>query len=110
MKATIRDAATIAALPPLEIAQYLRATGWQQVDLQDGRCSVWSLNGQFEVLLPLNIAFKDFPLRIAEVLAVLAQAEHRSELELLADLSVSSADVVRVRIADGELADGSMPI
>lgn len=110
MRADIRDPASVAVLRPLEVASYLRASGWTQADIQKGRYAVWTRDDEFEAFLPLTSDVRDFALRMADVLAVLSKAEDRSQLAVLSDLLATSADVLRVRLADDDLADGSMPI
>ncbi len=110
MKATIRDAAALAVLRPLEVASYLRASGWTRVETHSGSHAVWTWNDQFEALLPLNDSVRDFAHRMGDIVAVLSRAEERSQLAVLSDLLLTSADVLRVRLIDSETADGSMPI
>ncbi|HEV7866766.1 MAG TPA: hypothetical protein VGO90_03735 [Chthoniobacteraceae bacterium] len=100
MKATIRDLEILRAVRPLEVVSYLRAHQWKQVEkLERGAFWIKEEAGEsFEVLLPLDTALRDFPNRIAEVLATLEQAEKRSQLEIVEDLSTTSADVVRPRL------------
>lgn len=109
MKAMIRDAATVEALRPLEVASYLRAAGWDKVDQKEGQYQVW-LRGKTEALLPLRLDVRDYALRMGDILRVLAETEGRSQLAVFSDLLVTNADVLRIAIRDEELADGSMPI
>ena len=44
---------------------------------------------------------------MSDVLQVLEVAEKRTQLEIFQDLLFTSADIVRVRLADSELAEGS---
>ncbi len=110
MKADIRDVASVAILPPLDVASYLRATGWSRGELKEGQYAVWTRDDDFEALLPLRSDFRDFGLRMGDLLRTLSAAEDRSQLDVLSDLLVTGSDVLRVRLADDDLADGSMPI
>lgn len=114
MKATIRDADALRALPPLGLASYLRSKGWRQAELLDRRASVWTSDregmGDFEILLPLSRELGDFVTRMAEVLATLAVAEKRPELEILEDIGDATADVIRVHIEGPGVEDGTLPI
>ncbi len=110
MKATIRDLETLNAVRPLELVSYLRANQWQQAQrLEKG--AFWTKeqgSSNFEVLLPLDASLRDFPNRIAEVLAMLEQVENRSQLEILEDLVTTNADLVRPRLLgvdhDGQIS------
>ncbi len=102
MKATIRDAEILRAIRPLELVAYLRANGWRQEQRLE-RGAFWRKESN-ELLLPLDSNLGDFANRMAEVLQMLERAEQRSQLEILEDLMMVSADVIRPRLpgADGE--------
>ncbi|MBF0158676.1 MAG: hypothetical protein HQL58_04065 [Magnetococcales bacterium] len=110
MKVTIRDAALIKELRPLEVAAYLRATGWEQQTTEKGQWSIWTKGDDHELLLPLQQEFGDFALRMSEVLQLLQQVEGRSQQTIFNDLLTTGSDIVRVRFAGARLTDGSMPI
>lgn len=110
MRASIRDAQVLAALRPLEVTAYLRASGWCQSSATADKWIVWTKNSDFEIVLPLNRQFGDFTQRMADVLKTLEAVEERSQLEILNDLLTTSADILRLRITDAETSDGSIPI
>jgi hypothetical protein len=114
MRVSIRDAGTLQAIRPLELAAYLRAAGWREAKSIPNEYATWVLadksGDEFEATLPLNHAFGDYSLRIGSIMAVLEVVEQRSQLEILSDLLTTSADVVRLRIGNGEPSDGSIPI
>jgi len=114
MRVSVRDVATLSALKPLEMLTYLRSMGWSQAQETTGKQSVWvrkdQMGSEYEAVVPLSPTFRDFALRMGDVLRTLEVVENRSQLEILRDLFVTSADVVRVRLTDHELADGSVPI
>jgi hypothetical protein len=113
MKATIRDPGTLSALKPLEVVSYLRAAGWSKLEEQSGRWATWVRNQddeEFEIALPLTTQYRDFALRMSDVLQVLEAVEKRSQPEIWRDLLLTSADVVQVRLTDSDLADGSLPL
>src|SRR5213082_1533612 len=111
MRASIRDSQAFDALRPLEVISYLRATGWTQQRVVPERYSVWTRgddNASYEIVVPL-VRFGDFALRMSEALATLEAVEQRSQLQIVADLSFTNADVVRIS-SDLRDADGSIPI
>jgi hypothetical protein len=114
VKASIHDAATLSALKPLEVVAYLRATGWNKKAESRGKWSLWYLidsdGNNFELGVPFSHELRDFAARMSDALDVLETVEDRSQLEILRDLLVTSADVIRIRFTDGELADGSVPL
>lgn len=112
MKIDIRDVKAVEALRPLEVAAYLRASGWTH---QESKADVafW-LKGAgkdvIEAAVPLETRRRDFALRMGELLQTLAIAEGRSQAEIYSDLLTTYADVIRIRFDDPELADGTLPI
>lgn len=113
MKVDIRDAGAMRAIQPVDAALYLRANGWAAPDAQLGQSANWrkKADGElFEALLPMDRGVKDYALRMGELLNVLAVAEKRSEWQVYRDLLTSTADVIRIRIADPDLNDGTLPI
>lgn len=113
MKVDIRDPEALRAIRSVDAALYLRASGWQQHDLQLGRASLWRRmieGAEFEILLPMDSELRDYELRMGDMLGVLSTTENRSQSQVYNDLLLVTADVIRVRIADPELRDGSLPI
>jgi hypothetical protein len=113
VKADIRDTQALLTIPPVDAALYLRSKGWVESSSQPGRASYWRLtvgDDEYEALLPLDHGLKDYALRMGELLHVLAVAEGRSQPEIYSDLLLVTADVMRIRIADPESADGTLPI
>ncbi|MDQ7785654.1 MAG: hypothetical protein RDU20_22425 [Desulfomonilaceae bacterium] len=113
MKVTIRDVAAVQAIRPVDAALYLRARGWAKKESAIERASLWSYgegDDEFEVLLPMDVQLRDYALRMGDVLAVLAAAEERSQWQVYTDLLTVTSDVIRIRIADPELSDGTLPI
>ena len=112
MNIDIRDAKTIGLLLPLEVAAYLKAKGWQAQPVK-GSASVWtvvSAGENYEAQIPLDQSVRDYALRMGELLDTLAIAENRSQAAVLTDLLTTYADVIRIRIDDPEMKDGTVPI
>lgn len=112
MNVEMRDPAVLRALRPLEVAAYLRAKGWAQLPRIPG-AAVWSnvLDDEpLEIVVPMDPSLRDFAARMGEVLHTLAVAESRSQSQVHQDLSTTFADVVRIRIDDPSLVDGTMSI
>ncbi len=110
MKAQIQDADILRLLRPLNVTSYLRTNGWTLAEFQEDRYSVWTREDDLEVLLPLRSDFRDFARRMAELLQTLALVEDRSQLDILSDLLLTGTDMIRLRLHDEDLSDGSMAI
>ncbi|MBN9119976.1 MAG: hypothetical protein J0I06_12575 [Planctomycetes bacterium] len=112
MNVEIRDASAVQMLRPLEVAAYLRSTGWNQ-KAASTKVSVWgrkSGDDEFEATVPLVATVRDYALRMGDVLRVIAAAENRSQAQVYTDLLTTFADVVRIRIDDPEAKDGTLSI
>ena len=94
MKAILRDSALIKELRPLEIAAYLRSTGWTQQSSSEGKWSIWVKDDAYEILLPLQREYRDFALRMSEALQLLEHVEQRSQLSIFNDLLAMPNDTL----------------
>jgi hypothetical protein len=101
MRATIRDAHILYEIQPLNLFSYLRGRHWYEIRRLE-RGAFWGKtikDSNFEILLPLDSSIRDYPNRVSDVLKTLEQVEGRSQFEIVEDLLVSSADVIRQRLA-----------
>ncbi|MBW6432538.1 hypothetical protein KZ829_02120 [Actinoplanes hulinensis] len=99
IQARITDRAVLAARSPSELAMYLRAKAWA-IRERDRGGIIWVKvigSDEFEVLQPHDSALRDYPSRVRDLLSVLASAEDRSELDVLADITDVSMDVHSIR-------------
>lgn len=113
MKVEIRDRDAMRAIQPVEAALYLRAQGWAMVEAPHARSAIWRKladGDEFEALLPMDRQVTDYALRVGELLSILAVVEKRSQWQVYRDLLTITSDVIRIRIADAEFADGTLPI
>jgi hypothetical protein len=113
MRSALRDETAFTTLVPVDTAAYLRTHGWREVERIDLRQAVWvkSLEKEdFEVLLPLDRSFRDYALRMAELLATLELVEQRPQAAILRDISTTFADVIRIRSQHEGSRDGSLSL
>ncbi len=106
MNVKIIDVGPLSALRPLEVVSYLRSSGWTKAAEKPGNWSRWvraDYEGEeFEVTVPLNHQFRDFAVRMGDVLQVLAVFEARSQLKILRDLIVTGSEVIRLRLSSSK--------
>ncbi|MBF0439329.1 MAG: hypothetical protein HQL93_09435 [Magnetococcales bacterium] len=110
MKTIHYNSASIKKLQPLEVATYLKSTGWTQQHCVENTWANWVKDDIYEIFLPLNQNFRDFSLRMSEVLRQLELAEKRSQIMIFNDLLTTNSDIIRVRLIDPELEDGTITI
>jgi hypothetical protein len=112
VKVAVHDVAALRALRPLDVAAYLRTQGWAVDGTIDAftRYIHGSNGDRVDIEVPRGTEYRDFHLRMAEVVNALAQVEQRSQLEILEDLSVAGADVIRIRLHGTDVNDGTVTL
>lgn len=112
MRATIRDLAVFAAVRPLDLTAYLRTRAWRQTQTHGTRSAIWEGGpaGQFELLVPLEVDAPTYGRRVADVFRLLAEAEGRSQMEILRDVTTAGFDIVRIRALAADYDDGTVPL
>ena len=79
MIAAVRDPEALKAIRPLDLAAYLRDTGWVQSEPTNGAGTAWTraahFGEEFEVLLAINTELRDYPARMSEALSALEIVE-----------------------------------
>ena len=90
MKAIISDVDILSHLQPQQVESYLQATGWHERNRIPDKVSIWTRDtyseDKLKIQLPLNLDFDDYPRRMYEIMAVLENAENRSQLDILSEL------------------------
>jgi len=109
MKVDVKDRDALNSVRPSDIASYLRSRGWAEQGMPN-RIRAYFVRDDVEIAIPLTTNLRDFPQRIADALRTLELVEERDQTEILADLSLTSDDVVRIRIADAETRDGTLSL
>jgi len=109
MRVDIKDRSALMSVRPSDIASYLRSRGWTEHGAQNGAWATF-IRDDVEIAIPLTTNLVDFPQRMADALHTLELVEERDQTEILADLSLTSDDVVRIRIADVETRDGTLSL
>ncbi|MGW5444960.1 hypothetical protein [Streptomyces asiaticus] len=92
-----------AGLPPGAVRRYLRGRGWT-LARDSGRGQLWELSADddagppYEVLVPLERKFRDYPGRITDLLETLSMVEARRPGEVLREMALPSADWQYLRL------------
>lgn len=114
INARIVDGDALTARSPAELSIYLRARGWVLAD-HTPTVAVWARRtddqeDEFEILQPLDPGLRDYAMRMADALHVLAVSESRSELEILREIGNATWDVHTVRIRPADEPAGMVAI
>src|SRR5579863_2765994 len=107
--ATVLDA--IPAIKYTELQAYLRNTGWQRRETARSDIGVFLKRTErdtHEVLLPLNRDFADYRARVVDALEQIALVENREVDQVLTDLTIDPADVVRFRVISSDTVGGTI--
>ena len=100
MDVVIADAKALRRVTPVLLSTYLNVQGWAREETWKERIVVWSKemeDGVVELLVPLREQSDAYVVRTAEAIAILAQIEERSQLDVYYDLVGAGADVIRLR-------------
>lgn len=110
MRVEIRDKAALSTLSLIDVRAYLTSQGWRQAGRYGDVATIHeSRTRDFEILLPLHEQLGDYSRRMADVVAILAESEGRSQLGVFNDLIKSGFDIVRFRAPEaGE--SGTIPL
>lgn len=100
----------IARLRTAAIQQHLDAAGWQRTERVKGQYSLYRRpeSESLEVLVPKGNDFADFTRRIIETLTIVAEYEKRSPVSLLNDLLLPPSDIIRYKLEDADVDDGTI--
>lgn len=94
-----------------ELQAYLRNTGWQRIAMDKPSIALFQKemgNRFFEAVLPLSKDFADYNARIYDVINEIAASEKRDPSQVLTDLSLPPADVVRFRVMNRDTTGGTI--
>ena len=100
IRARVTDESAFASRTPAELSTYLRARGWR-LSSHTETAAFWTLmigSDELELLQPLDRGLRDYALRVADAIFLLAKVEDRSELDILREVSTSTWDVHTLRL------------
>ena len=100
MDVLITDSTALRRVTPVLLSAYLGMQGWTRQGTWKDRIVVWSKetdDSVAELLVSLREQSDAYAVRTAEAIAVLAQTEERSQLDVYYDLLGAGADVIRLR-------------
>lgn len=85
IRVRVTDEAAFSARTPAELSTYLRARGWR-LSSRTETAAYWTImigTDELELLQPLDRGLRDYALRVADAISLLAKIEERSELDIL---------------------------
>ncbi|NCA71888.1 MAG: hypothetical protein EOM91_17785 [Sphingobacteriia bacterium] len=113
MRLELTDQDALRHLPWGDLKSYLDAQGWRSVERIGDKALVYvpdaSETAAAEILVPLRDDLGDYVSRMSEAVAILADREQRSVLEVYQDILTSGLDVVRLRAPEAD-ASGAIGI
>ena len=102
----IRDRAALASLSIVSLRSYLDSRGWNNEGPWGQRpATIFSKEHggrTWEILAPTRDTVADYVEAMAESVAVLAEVEERSQLDVFYDLAATGSDVIQVHSANGK--------
>lgn len=105
MLVQIRDSAALSSISIVSLRAYLNSREWTDAGVWGERpITIFARehNGRtWEILVPHRDTIAGYAENMAETVAVLAEVEGRSQLDVFYDLSATSCDVVRLHSLNG---------
>jgi len=97
---------------PQQVRSYALAKGWERIHKVNGQVALFHRPGsEFDQLIvPMEASAPDYARRIADVVMILMEVEHRALTEILGDLLLPDADIVRYRIMSPDAEKGTLPL
>lgn len=109
MRVKVLDRETLAQISSSDVTSWLVVTGWKHertVSTKFARFTKKVGVEEAEVEVPIRAELRDFALRMAEVLDMLAAVEQRSSLAILHDIRQVQVDTLRLRFAGAPTREG----
>ncbi len=102
----------VARVNSVDARRYAIASGWQRLPGVNGKVAVYNhpASDLDQLIVPLDAGLADYPRRMAEVLANLAEKEGRPATEILDDLLLPPSDVLRFRVDEPGSQAGYLPL
>ncbi|MEK5257588.1 hypothetical protein NST74_29515 [Paenibacillus sp. FSL F4-0125] len=97
------------------IVRYLKLQGWdKRNDFPSDKQIVFDgpedmYGDRIQAVIPANTRFKDYPVRVKELIYSLSEIENRPMKNVLADISNPSIDRLQVRVLSDFSRDGTLP-
>ncbi|MBB6053926.1 hypothetical protein [Armatimonas rosea] len=111
MKVTITDREVLSSVGTSQIAAYLGSRNWKYISRYFDTGTVWQgPDDQSKLVLPHSSTLDDYAEGVADILAVLARVERRSQEQVLRDIDEATKDVIRIRLSGDDLEDGAIPL
>lgn len=90
---------------PSAVRVYATANGWER-QVSPGNIAVFNLDNRLEQLIvPMESRGNDYARRMMDVVSNLAEIEQRSKIEVVNDLLMPNADIIRFRLSSPNISN-----
>jgi len=107
MKTSIGSFDSYASIPPSGVHAYLTNRGWKKLGAYADKGDIYQLADYPEIIAPANSDFRDYALRVSEIVDILGRVEERHSNSIVRDLNTATTDLIRIRAPEAE-EDGSI--
>lgn len=90
--AMIYDHDALSAVSVQSLHAYLRQRGWKRIEAYGDKGTVYGKADRFEVVVPESNAYADYAQTVGKILAILSDAESRSETDVLREILAPGAE------------------
>lgn len=95
----------------LEVQAYLLNTGWKRVQSKREYIGIFirEYNNDFEeIILPFDNDVADYDKTMYEALKTISRVENRDAMQIIQDLSIPIADIIRFRVVGSDTKNGTI--
>lgn len=102
----------VARINPLDARAYAAASGWERVPHVNGKLALfrYPTSDLDQLLVPTDPTLADYARRMAEVVVCLAERQQRPAFEVLNDLLLPPADILRFRLEGPDTRSGDISL
>lgn len=101
------------SIAPKAIESYLGAKAWQREEEVPGRAGVWAYHtadgSTFDILVPYRTDWRDYALRVADLISTLGKVEGRPVDAILRSILYINVDVIQLRVVQADSNDETIP-
>ncbi len=106
---------TLQGIEPRQVTAWLRSNGWTHIEDSAGavlyrKPAQESDEGDYEVAVPEHSGFRDYMLRIREVISTISVAAARPQDWIAREVRNSTADIIRLRAVGPGVGPGVVPV
>ena len=108
MKVSIQDITALKVISPAALRVYACSLGWIKKEPYDKYSDVYDAKRKPEIVLPKTKRLGDYANVVSQLIKIFAKVVKKDELSVYHDLLTTDRDIVRIRVAGGDVGSLTM--